>query len=310
MKQKLLSLDIVLKNQMIDKELFMFDEKKVKELILATLVADSYSLGAHWIYDEKQLNALEIDWDELNDAKAVWHKGKKAGEFTHFGDQIFWLYQFLKEKNSFDENEYIDYWQRKMSVYEGYIDGATRETLENINDEKLPTGSSSTDFSIIGRIVPLLIVSKSKEEFLQNVSKFVSCTHNSNLALIASNFFARVLLLVLEGMKIEEAMLLIKDDYDTKIQSFIFSGIASKTDDTFDTIRGFGPACDIDGAFQGTIHLLCKYNNLKDMLICNAKAGGDSSARAMVASMIFMAQKNKNLNEIPTSWLNIKATII
>lgn len=77
MKQKLLSLGIVLKNQIIDKELFMFDEKKVKELILATLVADSYSLGSHWIYDEKQLNTLEIDWNELNDAKAVWHKGKK-----------------------------------------------------------------------------------------------------------------------------------------------------------------------------------------------------------------------------------------
>ena len=29
--------------------------KKVKDLVLSSLVADAYSLGAHWIYDEKQL---------------------------------------------------------------------------------------------------------------------------------------------------------------------------------------------------------------------------------------------------------------
>jgi len=46
------------------------------------------------------------------------------------------------------------------------------------------------------------------------------------------------------------------------------------------------------------------------MLIYNAKAGGDSSGRAMIASIIFMAQKNKSMNEIPSSWLNINATIV
>lgn len=36
----------------------MFDEKKVKDLVLTSLVADAYSLGAHWIYDEQQLSDL------------------------------------------------------------------------------------------------------------------------------------------------------------------------------------------------------------------------------------------------------------
>jgi len=46
------------------------------------------------------------------------------------------------------------------------------------------------------------------------------------------------------------------------------------------------------------------------MLICNARAGGDSSARAMLATIIFMAQENKKISQIPPSWLNMKATII
>lgn len=287
----------------------MFDVKKVKDLVLSSLVADAYSLGAHWIYDEKQLQTLDLDWNNLNDPKAIWHKEKVAGDFTHYGDQTLWLYQFLQKKENFDINEYTEFWKLKIDSYNGYIDGATRETLENINDEIIPTGSSSTDLSIVGRITPLLLVSKSKEEFLENVEKFVTCTHNSNEAIVASKFFASLLVEVLNGKEIEEAILYLKESFDTKIQAHIYSGVASKTDDTFQSIRDFGPACDINGGFEGVVHLLCKYDNLKDMLTCNARAGGDSSARAMIAAYIFMAQEDKKINQIPSNWLNIKANI-
>ena len=287
----------------------MFDKKKAKELVLSSLVADAYSLGSHWVYDDKQLATLDINWNELNPAQSIWHKGKLAGDFTHYGDQTLWLYEFVIEKESFEVNEYLEFWANKINSYNGYIDGATRVTLENINDEHFPSGSSSTDLSIIGRIAPLLLVSNSKEEFLQNVEDFVKCTHNSNEAIISSKFFTSLLIEVLNGKNIEEAILSLKDSFDTKTQSYIYTGVASKTDDSFEAIRGFGPACDINGGFQGVIHLLCKYDNLKDMLIENAKAGGDSSSRAMIASIIFMAQDNKNISQIPTSWLNIKARI-
>lgn len=288
----------------------MFDEKKVKDLVLSSLVADAYSLGAHWIYDEKQLQVLDLDWNSLNDPKAIWHKGKVSGDFTHYGDQTLWLYEFLDGKDSFVANDYVEYWKSKIEGYNGYVDGSTRETLENINAQLKPTGSPSTDLSIVGRITPLLLVSKTKEDFLNNIESFVSCTHNSNEAIVTSKFFASLLLEVLDGKGIEEAILSLKDSFDTKIQSYIYSGIASKTDDTFQVIRDFGPACDISGGFEGVIHLLCKYDNFKDMMICNARAGGDSSARAMIASSIFMAQKDKNINQIPSNWLNIKANIV
>jgi len=185
----------------------MFDEKKVKDLVLSSLVADAYSLGAHWIYDEKQLESLDINWQELNDAKSIWHKDKVAGDFTHYGDQTLWLYQFLEDKESFNASEYIKFWKNKIEIYNGYIDGATRDTLENIKNKISLPGSSSSDLSIIGRIAPLLLVSNTKEEFLENVEKFVTCTHNSSEAIVASKFFASLLLEVLSGKGIEEAIL-------------------------------------------------------------------------------------------------------
>ena len=154
-------------------------EDKIKDLVLTSLVTDAYCLGTHWIYDENQLINNDIRWEELNKPLAIWHKGKSAGDFTHYGDQTYWLYEFLKDKDSFDENEYLKFWFEKMKTYTGYIDGASRDTILNIENSVTPSGSNSHDLSIVGRIVPLLKVSKTKEEFLQNVEKFVKLTHNS-----------------------------------------------------------------------------------------------------------------------------------
>ena len=282
-------------------------EKKIKDLVLSSLVADSYCLGTHWIYDENQLINNDINWEELNAPMAIWHKGKSAGDFTHYGDQNYWLYEFLKDKNSFNEKEFLDFWFEKMKHYTGYIDGASRNTILNIENGVVPSGANSHDLSIVGRIVPLLKVSKTKEEFLQNVGKFVKLTHNSKEALQSADFFANLLLLVLENNEIEKSILELKNSYDSFFQEMIEKGINSKNSDTFETIRTFGPACDINSGFSGVIHLLCKYDNLKDMLVANSKAGGDTSARAMIASVIFLA--NKQISEIPKNWLNLKISI-
>ena len=282
-------------------------ENKVNDLVLATLVSDAYCLGTHWIYEETQLVENDIVWEELNKPLAIWHKGKSAGDFTHYGDQTYWLYEFLKGKNSFDEKEYLNFWFNKMKTYTGYIDGASRETILNIENNVTPSGSNSHDLSIVGRIVPLLKVSKTKEEFLQNVEKLVKLTHNNKEAIQGADFFANLLLLVLEKNDIEKSILQLKSSYDAHFQDMIQKGLDSKDSDTFKTIRTFGPACDINGGFSGVIHLLCKYDNLKEMLISNSKAGGDSSARAMIASAILFA--NKDISEVPKNWLNLKVNI-
>ncbi|AXH09296.1 hypothetical protein CP960_02185 [Malaciobacter halophilus] len=284
----------------------MFDKKIVKDIVLSTLVADSYSLGAHWVYNEKQLQTLNIDWNELNAPCSIWHKGKIAGEFTHYGDQTFWLYDFLKEKDKFDIKAYSLYWLEKVQAYNGYIDAATRNSLEFIKNEQIK-GSDSTDLSIVGRVAPLLLVSNNKKEFLDNVELFTALTHNSSESLNASKFFAKLLLKVLDKWDIKEAIIQLKDESDLDIQEYIKKAYDSKDKESFEVIREFGPACATSEGFASVLHLLFKYDNLKELLIQNAKAGGDSSARGMVAAMIFSAKYG--LKDIPKSWLKIKVVI-
>lgn len=283
-------------------------EAKVRDMVFSSLIADAYCLGSHWIYDEEQLRTLNVNWDSLNKACAIWHKGKSAGEFTHYGDQTYWFYKFLENKERFYINEYIQHWYTKMSVYDGYIDGATKDTMKNMDEGQLvPCGSNSHDLSIVSRIIPLLLVSKDKEEFLIHVEDFVKSTHNDASVLEVAKFFAMLLLEVLNGKDILTSIEDLKEKFSYTIQDWITSGLASKNEVTFDAIRRFGPACTTDGAFPGVIHLLAKYSNFKEAMIANAKAGGDSSSRAMMLAPLMTLQYG--MNKIPAEWTKIKYPI-
>lgn len=283
-------------------------ESKIKEMVFASLVADAYCLGSHWIYDEEQLRSLKINWEQLNNACSVWHKGKIAGEFTHYGDQTYWLYQYLTSHDDFELKTYMQYWSDKMASYDGYIDGATRDTLSNIEaGESIPCGSSSHDFSIISRIPSLLLINSNKDEFVQLSIEFVKATHNNSTVIEATRFFALLIIEILQGKGIEESILNLKEQFSYTLQNWINEGLHSKNEVTFDAIRQFGPACSIDGAFASVIHLLVKYNNFKEAMIANAQAGGDNSARGMMVAVL-IAAKEGSLN-IPQEWTKLKYTI-
>lgn len=265
---------------------------QIKNAILASLVCDAYSLGSHWVYDEKELKKLPIEWNSLNAPQSLWHKGKKAGDFTHYGDQTLFLLEYIMQDKSFDKESYYKFWKERVSTYDGYIDSSSREALNAI-------GASSNDLSICGRIAPLLLVSSSKEEFLNKVAAFVSVTHNSELALNASKFFAELLWMAQENSDINALINQLKAKHEI-FTKWINEAIEKKDEDSFETIREFGPACGIDGGFAGVIYLLLQDKSFKEIMILNAKAGGDSSARGMVVAMILGVSQEI---EIPKEWV-------
>ncbi len=103
-----------------------------------------------------------------------------------------------------------------------------------------------------------------------------------------------------ENQDIKKSIQLLRNKYPD-FSTWIDEGVNSKNLDTFKTIRDFGPACSIDGGFAGVIHLLSLNDNFKTIMIKNAKAGGDSSARGMIVAMILGAQNNF---ELPVEWMN------
>jgi len=279
----------------------MYDIKS-EELLLSTLAADTYCLGSHWIYDGDELQNLAINWEELNAPHVPWHEGKTKGDFTHYGDQIIILKDFLKDKRSFSIEDYMLHWRHEMKTFKGYIDGSTKETIENIDKNlPIPCGSNSGDMSIIGKIIPLLKVSNSKEAFLTNTKLFAQATHNNEAVLEAMDFFSNLLLEVLDGKTITQSISKLKEGYSRNIQNHIDAGINSKDEDTYLALSKFGSGCPTEYCFPSTIHMLYKYDNYKEALMENAKSGGDNSARAMIIAYLFTAQESIDI--VPEQWL-------
>ncbi|MFK5937481.1 MAG: ADP-ribosylglycohydrolase family protein [Sulfurimonas sp.] len=272
-------------------------DKQTENSILASFTADAYLLGSHWVYDETQLKNLPINWEQLNAPQAMWHRDKKRGDFTHYGDQTFFLLEYMTKNKTFVQEDYYTFWHDKMSSYKGYIDAATRGALKII-------GSPSSELSICGRFAPLLIRAKSKEDFLSSVNSLVEITHNSGLAKTASKFFAQLLWESRENQNITGTLQKLKSSYPTLL-TWIDEGVRSADKDTFSVIRDFGPACGIDGGFAGVIHLLSLEDDFTTLMQKNAKAGGDSSARGMVVAMILGTQDDFKPNETWTNNINL-----
>jgi len=267
--------------------------KQISNSIMASLVADAYVLGAHWVYDEKQLQDLPINWETLNDPQAMWHKSKTKGDLTHYGDQTLFLLEYITKNKEFSKNDFYSFWKDKMSSYDGYIDASTRESLEKMN-------SASNDLSICGRLAPLLISANNKDVFLSRVKELVEMTHNSKLAYQSSQFFAEILWDSLKNEDITKSIQITKEKYP-ELSDWVDEGFNSRNSDTFSTIREFGPACGIDGGFAGVIHLLSLKDDFKTIMQKNAKAGGDSSARGMVVAMILGSQDGVSITQ---DWVN------
>jgi ADP-ribosylglycohydrolase len=273
------------------------NKTRIENAIKGALTADRYALGAHWVYEPKELAKLPIDWEDLNDPQSMWHQGKKRGDQTHYGDHMLWLLEFVQTEGTFDAAKYRDFWMDKMQTYTGYIDASTRESMENfMQNPNSVEGSASHDLSIIGRIAPLLLVSSNEEEFLNHVFDFVKITHNSALVMAVAIYFATMLFRVVKGGTVIAALqtTAIHPDLEKTRDTALFS----TGKDTAKTIQKFGPACGVEGGFEGVLHLLVSYGFFKEMMIENAKAGGDSAARGMIAGMLLGAQGE----EIPQEW--------
>jgi len=275
--------------------------------IYGALVADAFALGGHWVYESDEIRENFPTLDGLYDPMTEYHGSKKAGEFTHYGDQCMWLLESIVLEKEFSLASFSSRWKEYMSEYEGYIDGASKTTLANLNAGKsaLEAGSPSQDLSVIGRIAPLaLLYCDDQKEFEDAAVLQSKMTHNSEHVVKATRFFAQLLYLVLQGYTPKNSILaILEESEDEMIQTWLKTALASVEHDTTEAIKSCGQSCNVNGACPSSLHLILKYeNDYAQAMRENVYAGGDSAARGMVAGMILGAYNG--LEKIPAQWVD------
>jgi ADP-ribosylglycohydrolase len=277
-------------------------------MVLMSFIADALSLGVHWIYNT---NVIDKKWGRvegyIKPERPTYHPTKDLGDFTHYGDQTLVLLESVSAQSGFNLDEFSRSWLRFFETYDGYLDGATKTTLKNINADKDPAnpGSESDDLSGAGRIAPLVYIYRNDlEELIASARAQTAFTHNNLQVIDAAEYFARVTLRVLDGERPTTALKRVMKERFNRLpySRWIEKGLQSITEDTRSTIKDFGQMCEIDAAFPCVIHLISKYeNDVKTAMVENAIAGGDSAGRGLVVGAILGAYSGAGT--IPERWL-------
>ena len=129
-------------------------------------------------------------------------------------------------------------------------------------------------------------------------------THNNPLVTGGAELIARATCLVLEGAAPTAALMetAARNFSGSPLAEWVSDGVESASLETRQAILDFGQMCEIDAAFPATVHLVAKYEtDLKEALVENVMAGGDSSSRGMVVGMLLGAYHGATA--IPDDWL-------
>ncbi|MBW2192920.1 MAG: ADP-ribosylglycohydrolase family protein, partial [Deltaproteobacteria bacterium] len=143
------------------------------------------------------------------------------------------------------------------------------------------------------------------ESLVSRAKAQTAMTHNNPLVIESADFFSRLTIRILNGAAPVAAINdVVKDvDYTAPFTDWIEQGIVSVKNDTRSAISEFGQMCETPAAFPSVIHLIVKYeNNLKEALIENVMAGGDSAARGLLVGMALGAHSGPEA--IPPAWLS------
>ena len=263
---------------------------KAKAMVLASFVADALSLGVHWIYNT---NVIDKKWGRVEEyikpEKPTYHPTKDSGDFTHYGDQTLVLLKSVAQNSGFDLNLFANCWQEFLKNYDGYFDGATKKTLQNFIAGKSPAdaGSDSDDLAGAARIAPLAFCyRKDLNKFIAAAQAQTALTHNNHAVIESAEYFGRVVWQVLRGETPTTALKqALGKGFDRKpYTKWVTEGLNSIEKNTRQVMLDFGQMCEIGAAFPCVVHLIAKYeDNLKEGLIANAMAGGDSAGRGLIA---------------------------
>jgi len=281
---------------------------KAQAMVLASFAADALSLGVHWIYNT---NVIDKKWGQVENyikpERPTYHPTKDLGDFTHYGDQTMVLLKSVAENSGFNLNHFAKSWQVFFKSYDGYLDGATKDSLNNLAAGKDITeaGSGSDDLAGAARIAPLVYCYRNDErKLIESVRSQTAFTHNNQQVVDSAVLFARVAGKVVRGAMPVAAIKQVVDDGFSRepYAKWVNDGLKSADRDTRQAMLDFGQMCEIEAAFPCVIHLIARYEeNLGRGLIENAMAGGDSAGRGMIAGMILGA--HLGLEALPQKWL-------
>ena len=274
---------------------------KKSGLLFGSYCADALSLGVHWIYDSQELVKKHGRVTEYKAPGAdSYHPHKQAGDQGHVGDQSLCLLKFLTRERKWDPSNFMDDWLGMWPDYNDYVDGASKATLANVQNQtdKTQGGSDSVEIAGPARIAPLIafLANSPENEVVKAAVEQTMLTHRSKEAEESATFLAKAGYRLIHGANLLDTLNETAPEWALKKANSVLS------ENAVDAIGKLGPACSISSALPSILYLALKHgDDIESAFIENAMAGGDNCARGLALGMLIGAANG--ISSIPEHWV-------
>lgn len=278
--------------------------------IQAALIANTATLGVHWIYDPNFLKSLSVKQDLLfmKQSKDIYDASRPSyyvypkseiGDFTLQGNILKWLYENIKENDNLSVLDYetLIYQHIKPGGdYEGYIETYTKKLIieklsSELNDNK--HSFDKIDDHLVG-FIPFIVYKSFQKSLDQAI--LLSQTFSHLKAYIDYIHFFNHIIDHIKDTSIDQVILNALHLAPTDKQETLKRAIQTTDTDGF-IASDAGIACQINQSIPLIIHLIAHTTSFEDVIRKNAVIGGASSDRGLLLGFML-----SYLFEVPKAW--------
>ncbi len=276
---------------------------KLLGLVYGAFIGDAIALGPHWIYDTKVIAThYHPITGYTNPSHTPYHGSKKAGDFTHYGDQSLVLLKSLSVNNGFYLEKFKADWFHLMTHNELYLDHATKVSMPILSDAQTFTGSDSDELGGFSRSAPLFLL---KDITNADFNLQTGMTHNNPLLLDISGYFIDVIMAILNGSGVIDALELNLKNSSEFIKASYSKALAQQGS-IVEAVGALGQSCSSQFGLPSVLNILLNSSkhemNFKETLIENVYAGGDSASRGLLLGMVLGAYWG--FDQLPIDWID------
>lgn len=297
--------------------------------LLGVFIGDALAMPVHWYYDRAALqrdygqvkdfvapknpHPDSILWrssyqapnpkgEILHDQAAYWgqrgihyHQSLQAGEPTLTSRVVALFQESLEACDGYDADDFLARYIKFMTTpgrhRDTYLEECHRNFFTNLAQGRPLFRCANTEKHIGGlpHLVPALTFFKDREQAKQIALKRMRLTHPGNRMEMAGELLADLLLDLLGGMDLEQALWARIDRQGSPLLGHPFREWLQQRDEEV-IGRHLSPACYVEDAVPATLYLALKYHDDPEKgLIVNTNLGGDNVHRGAVLGALYGA---------------------
>jgi ADP-ribosylglycohydrolase len=298
-------------------------DDRLRGAVWGQFVGDAAALGTHWIYDLEELRSKfpsgVVGFETPREGH--YHFGKKPGDQTHYGDGALVLLESVASHGGFDAKVFGEAFVRTFepNTYSGYLDQATKGTLENFQAFRSANPDQEFDFqqgaddeqpAAASRIASVVVRYWRNPELLDVVKAATRVCQNNERSIAYMQFHALLLLDLLRGRDVHNALEQAQKEFAAVDREF-WPEIRSKSqgareetlNDVTEATQTFGQACPLEQSFPSALHAFLKHtDDFETCILATIRAGGDNAGRAAMLGSWLGA--HLGIEAIPREWMN------